>query len=459
MPVKLRRFIHIGWPVSLGLALSTLLGIVDLGFVSTLGKSAVAGVGLVGTIYWLLTILPDLFGAGVLAAVARAFGRNDRGEAGSALRTGLNGAWALSIFVAAVGFFLAPYIVSLFDVEPVVFNIGVSFFRITLLSFPFLATTFIANSALYGAGYTYIPLIVMGGANIINIALNPCLILGLGPFPRLGTDGSALATLISTFLAATAIVIYLQSHHSPMKPFGRNRGRGGEPWLGRLIKVGGNAAAQSLMRPLTATFMYRIVAAFGTTALASFAIGVRCLNFTFIFTMGLNTATSALVGQALGRADLAEARQVSKLAIKTTLLIQVCLSLIYYLGADMIISIFNTTGDSGVAVAGVDYLQKVAIGMLLGFVAFPIGAIFRGAGDTAPPMWSAFIANWPVKLGLAYILSGLFFTDFPAIAHSLGGGINWGINGIWWAIAASLITEGWVLWLFFRRGKWQHKMI
>jgi putative MATE family efflux protein len=459
MSVKLSKFIHIGWPVSLGLALSTLLGIVDLGFVSTLGKSAVAGVGLVGTIYWLLTILPDLFGAGVLAAVARAIGRNNRGEAGSALRTGLHGAWVLSLIIAALGFFLAPTIVGLFDVEPVVFDIGVSFFRITLLSFPFLATTFIANSALYGAGYTYIPLIVMGGANVVNIALNPCLILGLGPFPRLGTDGSALATFISTFLAATAILIYLQSRHSPMQPFGKNRGRGGEPWLGRLMKVGGNAAAQSLMRPLTATFMYRIVAAFGTTALASFAIGVRCLNFTFIFTMGLNTATSSLVGQALGRSDLDEAHQVSKLAIKSTLLMQFCLSLIYFFGAGLIISIFNTTGDMGVAAAGTDYLQKVAIGMLLGFMTFPIGAVFRGAGDTAPPMWSALVANWPIKLGLAYILSGLLFSDFPWIEQNLGCAINWGINGIWWAIAASLVTEGWVLWLFFQRGKWQHKKI
>lgn len=459
MPVKLSRFIQIGWPVSLGLALTTLLGIVDLGFVSTLGKSAVAGVGLVGTVYWLLTILPDLFGAGVLAAVARAFGRSEYGEAGSVLRTGLRGAWVLSLVVTAIGFVLTPAIIELFNVEPDVYDIGVSFFRITLLSFPFLATTFVANSALYGAGYTYVPLIVMGGANIVNIALNPCLIMGLGPFPRLGTDGSALATLISMFLATIAILVYLQSRHSPMKPFGKNRGVGGEPWLGRLIKVGGNAAAQSLMRPLTATFMYRIVAAFGTSALASFAIGVRCLNFTFIFTAGLNTATSALVGQALGRGDRTEAKDASALAIKSTLIIQIFLSLIYFLGANLIISIFNHTGDPGVAADGAGYLEKVAIGLLFGFMAFPIAATFRGAGDTAPPMWSAFIANWLIKLGLAYILSGLLFSDFPWIAQNLGISINWGVNGIWWAIAASLATEGWILWLFLRRGRWLHKKI
>ncbi len=92
-------------------------------------------------------------------------------------------------------------------------------------------------------------------------------------------------------------------------------------------------------------------------------------------------------------------------------------------------------------------------------MAFPIAAIFRGAGDTAPPMWSAFIANWPIKLGLAYILSGLLFSDFPWIARNLGISINWGVDGIWWAIAASLATEGWMLWLFLRRGKWLHKKI
>jgi putative MATE family efflux protein len=456
---KLKTFVQIGWPVSVGLALSAVLGLVDLGFVSTLGKSAIAGVGLVGTIYWLLTILPDLFGAGVLAAVARAIGKSDYEEAGAALYAGLRGTWVMSFIISGLGLIFAPTLLSFFAVEPEVFNIAVSFFRITLLSFPFLATTFVVNSALYGAGYTKIPLFIMGGANVINIALNPCLILGLGPFPRLGTDGSALATLISAFCAAVAALLYLNSGKSPVKPFHRKRSAEKSLWMGRLLKIGVNAAAQSLMRPLTAIFLYRIVSAFGTSALACFSVGTRCLSFIFIFTSGFNVAASSLVGQALGHQDTTEAKMVSSLAVRFTFFMQIVLSAIYFFGSTTIISIFNATGDTKLAIWGDMYFQIIAIGLLLGFMAFPIAATFRGAGDTLPPMLSAFIANWPIKLGLAYILSGLIFSDFPWITHNLGIDLGWGVVGIWWAIAASLATEGWILWLFQKRGKWLHKKI
>ena len=453
---RLSQFWRIGWPVSSGMALTTVLSLVDLGFVSTLGKNAIAGVGVVGSMIWLLSILPDLFAAGVLAAVARAIGAGKPGEAGAALRSGLIGAWLMSLLIAIPSILFAPQLVSFFNLEPEVAAIAVSFFRIILSGFPLTATILVVYSALFGAGQTKAPLVIMGIANLLNIALNPCLIMGLGPFPRMGTDGSATATLISTAVAAILAFLHVHSRRSPSIPFGANRGREGGPWMLRLMRVGSKAAAQSLMRPLTAVILNRIVASFGTAAIASFSVGVRCLNFAFIFTTGLNVAASSLVGQALGRKDPDDAQQSADLALRFNFFLQLILSTIYFFAAGAIISLFNQTGDAQVAYLGISYLQKISLGFVLGFMSGPLAGIFRGSGDTAPPMWAAFIANWPIKLGLAYVLSGLVSADWQWLASLLGSGFGLGVEGVWWGVAASLAVEGWVLTLFYRRGGWKH---
>lgn len=457
--LRLRQFWRIGWPVSTAMALNTVLSLVDLGFVSTLGKTSIAGVGLVGGIIWLLTMLPDLFAVGVLAAVARAIGSGRLGEAGAAMRMGLFGAWVFSILLAIPCFIFAPNIVSFFNVEPAVAEISVSFFRILLVNFPFTATLMVINEGLYGAARTRVPLMIMGGANILNIILNPCLILGLGPFPRLEASGSATATLISTILAATFALIYINSRRSPAVPFGPRRGREGRNWLFRLMRVGSPAALQGLMRPLTATLLYRIVACFGTAAIASFAVGIRCLSFAFIFTGGLNMAASSLAGQSLGREDPAEAERMARVALRFTFFLQLAISLLYFFGSDVIMQLFNQTGDAQVATYGISYLQKIAIGFTIGFMAAPMAAVFRGSGDTAPPMIAAFFANWIVKLGLSYVISGLIIADMPWVADMLGSGFGLGLEGVWWAISASLVVEGFILIPFFRSGRWKHAKV
>lgn len=270
----------------------------------------------------------------------------------------------------------------------------------------------------------------------VNILLDPLLIFGWLGFPRLGVLGAGIATLAAYGLSFSLGLGVLLKRGTLRFP----RLRLHPTTAAKIFRVGLPASLQAITRPLTGMLMFKIVAYFGTAGIAAFGIGGRALGLMFIYLEGLGAAARTLVGQNLGAHQPERAEDVVKKVLAVGLLLQGLFTLGYFVFAPQIIAVFNA--EEGVVQVGTSYLQIIALSLL--FVVFTIayGGAQQGAGDTRPPMLASVIANWAVKLPLAYFVA--YYLDA-------------GPTGVWLAIGASILVEAFVVFLYYRRGGWKQK--
>lgn len=370
-----------------------------------------------------------------LALGARATGAGDRAAAVQALRHATVPAVLAGAVIAAAGIPLAGFILRALRAEPAVVAAGTSYLVVTFAYLPAFFAGMPAYSLFQATGDTRTPMFVILATNLFNAALDPVLIFGWLGMPRLGVLGAALATAASQLLWLVIVGVIL-----------RRRGllafRGRFEWsrVKTVFRVGVPAGLQAVTRPLTGTLMFGIVNGFGTAATAAFGIGLRILNIVFIYLAALQSAGEALVGQSLGRGDREFAKRVSLRVSLVGVLLQLAVMPLVFLFAPYVVKVFSS--DPEVVRVGTAYLRVLAPFLVLGGLNIGWGSAQRGAGDTRPPMLAAVLANWAVKLPLAWVLAA--YTGL-------------GVNGVWFGIGASVLVETLVLGITYRRGRWLHR--
>jgi len=211
----------------------------------------------------------------------------------------------------------------------------------------------------------------------------------------------------------------------------------------RILKIGSLACVQSIARPITGMLMFRLVTKVGgVTGTAAFGIGGQLFNYTFIVLTGLSMSISIMVGHKIGENKIEETDEIIKSGMELGFINMVLFIIPYILLPEFIFGLFKSEPD--VIATGVQYLRIVYIGVF--FVVYPMiyGGVFRGAGDTLPPMLTSLFANVIVKLFFAYLLS-----DW----------LGYGVIGVWIAISISVIVEAILLTYFYRKGFWKTKEI
>jgi Na+-driven multidrug efflux pump len=197
-----------------------------------------------------------------------------------------------------------------------------------------------------------------------------------------------------------------------------------------------------IARPLSTFLLLKVIASFGTAAVAAFGIAIRAFGVNWIPYSGVTVAVSALVGRSLGAHRVAEAEGVVRRGVVVTTLLGVLFCILYYVFAHEIIGAFDD--EPSVVAAGATFLQLVALSFLFNGPTLPLGSAMNGAGDTKPPMLAAFLANWPVKLPLAWAL---------AVPY------GWGVDGVWVAMFISIVFEALLMFAWYRRGTWKRKRV
>ncbi len=436
---------RLSWPVMISMVLHTALGLVDMYWVGKLGITAVASLSLAGNLFFMFINFAEIISIGTIALVARHWGAGEREEGLKAVHHSFWLGLCLSLVFASLLLFGGASLVNLFRVEPDLHLQATGYLRITGIGYIFIYTSMAFSSALQGAGDTRTPMFVLLLGNALNMALDPVLIFGWFGLPALGVLGAGLATLLSQgVMFLLLLYILLTGRFSPtgMKLEGLLRLSFQPALLRKILQVGVPAALQASTRPLTGMVMMWLVALFGTEAMAAFGIGQRVLGFAFIVLVGLMVATSTMVGQSLGAGKADLSREVARRAILGGLLVQLVFSSLYFLFAAEIMLFFGAEG--GALTAGISYLKIIALALLVGGPLFVLGGVFKGAGDTLPPMFSSLVANWLVKLPLAYLLS------LP---------LGLGYTGVWWAITISIIAEVVILAHYYRLGRWSSREV
>jgi putative MATE family efflux protein len=274
-------------------------------------------------------------------------------------------------------------------------------------------------------------------ANAINILLGPCLIFGLGPFPKLGVTGAAIATTIGR---STGVLFGLSQ-------FFRQNGRVHihrrhlklDPGLMlRLVKLSSSGTFQVLIGTASWIGLVRILATFGSTALAGYTIAIRVVLFALLPSWGMSNAAATMVGQALGARKPDRAERAVWIAALYNLVFLGTVSLLFFFGARGIVGLF--TSDVAVAEFARIGLRVISIGFVLYAYGMVLSQSFNGAGDTWTPTWLGFFSFWVCEIPLAYVL---------AVHFGLGP------LGVFIAIPVAFSIYAIAALVMFRRGTWK----
>jgi putative MATE family efflux protein len=313
----------------------------------------------------------------------------------------------------------------------------VNYLSIVFITVPINFVTAVLTSILHAKGDTRNPMVALVIANVLNIFLDWLFIMIFG----WGVKGAAAATLLGIIFTLFYLMITVMKalQTNVFHLFSRVRLTLG--MLKRIMRVGIFSVLYGITRPFTGMLMFQIAAESGVAAVAAFGIGGRWFSLVFIILGGLEAAISILVGQSLGSRNMEKIKHLIKEGLTVGLLSIAVFGVLYLTFPGLLMSVF--TKDQQVLAFGARYLRIVFLGLM--FVPFTtvFNAAFKGAGDTMPPMIGALIANWIVKIPMAYMLSRMGM-------HS---------DGVWTAIAVSVVAEAAVTGLFFRRGNWKNKIV
>lgn len=445
-----RKSLHLiwilAWPVMLGQVLQTALELVDLYFISMLRDTVFfAAIGYSTSLFGVVVVASQLVVAGTIALIARESGANNKENVTFMTRQSLTLAFLVGCFLWATVSILGAPLLSLFGAKGNLLTYGTVYLRIVLVGIPFVYYNMTSRAILQARGDTFTPMVIFIIMNIVNILFNYLLIFGIWIFPELGYKGAAYGTLIANFFAFCMFVWFmkvkifegsLSSTLTPIFDF---------PLILRFFRIGGFAVVQAVARPITGLFMFGIASLSGEDALSAFTIGGRMFNLVFIILVGLTTAISVLTGQNLGKKDYESIKIHVRNGLWIGIINMAIFAIPYFIFPEFIMGLFvKNPDDFRVIEIGVNYFRITYVGLSTVIFSIVYGGVFIGSGDTAPPMSASLIANWVIKVPLAYFFAAR---------------LNLGSNWVWIAISISVIVEVLIVSIWYLKGNWKHKKI
>lgn len=424
-------------PMTLGMVFQDLFSLVDMVFVGCLGRDAIAGVAVSGVLLGVIHMLAIGITTGCVALVAQAVGAKNRAAAERAAAQSLLMAGVLSVIVAALGVPLAGPLLRALGAKPEVVAQGRPYFQIAAGCSFAMILSFTFASAVRGAGDAVTPLKIMAVANVINIELDPIFIFGMYGMPRLGVAGSAVASVIGTFVALCMLawVFFAGGHQHFHLRLGHLRPEAATTW--RILRIGVFGSGQMLIRNVSAIALVRIVALFGSAALAAYGVGMRIWFAVLMPGLGFGTAAATLVGQSIGAGKPDRASRAAWTIVGMWATVSGLLGIVFIVLAEPLIRAFNT--EPGVVAAGAGFLRWTSATFAFTALSAVLGRAMTGAGDTFWPMIITGVAMLAFRIPLAY---GLATAGKSA-------------TGVWASMAVSNVVQGLLFAGAFLWGRWR----
>ncbi len=427
-------------PMVLEMAGESLFVLVDAFFVGRLGHHALAALGLTETFLEIVYALAVGLSMSTTALVARRIGEKDeRGAARVAVQAIAVGI-VVSVVLGVAGVIWAPDILRLMGGDAETVAAGTAYARIQYGGMAVILFLFLNNAIYRGAGDASMAMRSVWLANGINILLDPMLITGFGPFPELGLTGAAVATTIGR----GAGVLYQF----------RGMSRGRRLRIGRpdvlvdlgivrtLLRVSAGGVGQMLISQASYIGLVRILATFGSVALAGYVLAIRIVLFILLPAWGLSNAAATLVGQNLGAGRPDRAERAVYVTGMWNMGFLGAVTVVFVVFARQIIAPF--TADPETLAVGTDALRIISFGYVFYAWGMVTMQAFNGAGDTGTPTRINFFVFWLFQLPGAWIL-----------ARHLG----FGADGVFWAITVAYSLSAMVGLAIFRRGRWKEKRV
>jgi len=394
-----------------------------------IGPAALAAVSTAGFYVWVALSLGEMVEIGLIAVAARRHGEGNPERAARAAAAAVVYALAAGAVVAGVGLVVMDALFRLMTVPPEVAQLGHTYLATWLLGTPLVFGFFAVEATFRAAGDTRTPFLMLAGSVLVSIGLDPLLIAGVGPFPRLGVEGAALASVMvrgGGFLLGVVIALR------------RGLIRIAAPdWraLPTIIRIGAPLSLAGVLLSAIYMLLTRFTSRFGTPALAALGVGHKMEGLGFIAISGFSLAASALVGQNLGAGQEDRAREAVRLTVKYCLVVTVTTAVAFLVIPETFVALF--TSDPDVIADGALYLRVIAFAQIGQSFELILEGALAGAGYTFWPQIAS-TSLTALRIPLAAWWSGVF-----------------GLLGIWLALSVTAILRGVAMVMFWKSGAWR----
>lgn len=404
----------------------------DMIWIGRVGSSAVAAVGTAGFYTWLafaFILIPKI---GAEVGVAQSVGREDFKEAKRYIRHTLQLIIAFAVLYGTslivfrnslIGFF------NLGDME--ITEMAISYLVIVSFGMIFYFINPVLTGILNGYGNSRMPFKLNVIGLIVNMILDPMMILGLGPFPALGVKGAALATVIAQSIVTFCFVYNIMKARGEIFTGIYLLRKPDLFHMKSIVKLGLPVAVQSGLFTVFSMIIARIVAQWGAVPIAVQKVGSQIEAISWMTAGGFSTAISAFIGQNYGAHKWDRIQRGYYVGLRIVGAIGIGATCLLIFGAGPIFSFFLPEAE---AIAyGVVYLRILGLSQLFMCIEIATSGAFNGLGRTVPPSIVGILFNG-LRIPFALILSSSTLL---------------GLNGVWWSISMTSILKGVVLTAWF----------
>lgn len=404
-----------------------------------LGERALAATTNASLIMFLLFAAVFGFGMAATILMGQSMGRRDVDAARRVLGTALGLFASLSAVTVVAGWFGAEALLRLLATPSDVRPLALDYLRVIFLSMPPSFVTVLLTMGLRGTGDSVTPLIFMGLTAVLDVVLNPLLILGLGPFPALGIAGSAYATLGANLIGLVGLLAYIYGRDLTVRLRGPElRYLIPEPALLRTIVTKGvPMGLQMLVVSASALVMIGLVNRFGTTTTAAYGAANQLWTYVQMPAMAVGAAVSAMAAQNIGAGRWDRVGQIARSGVIMNCLLTGLLVVLITIADRPVLSLF-LGADSAAMDIGVRMNWIVGWSWILFGVSIVLTSVVRANGAVIGPLVILFIAAMPVRLGFAAGLESRLGSD-----------------AIWWAFPAGAVASILLTIAFYRHGGWR----
>ena len=427
-------------PILAGNVLQSLNGSVNAMWVGKyLGEAALTATANANNIMFLLIGL--IFGVGMAATilVAQNMGAKNLAQARTVIGSSATFFGVVSLVIAILGYPLSRYILQWMGTPALALPLAESYLRVIFLAMPLLYLFAFISAILRGAGDTRTPFIFLLVVVVLDVILNPVLIFGLGPFPRMGITGAATATLVANAISFVAMLLWLYWRKHPL-------------WIGRhelhlfipqgrivqaLVIKGLPMGAQMVMISLAMLMVMTMVNSYGVETSSAYGAALQLWTYVQMPAMAIGAACSTMAAQNVGAGHWRRVDDTARAGVVGNVLMTGALAALI-VGLDrQVLGLFLPAGSE--ALASARHLNHIAVGSFLFFgVTFVLSGVVRSTGAVMPPLIILGIALWGVRVPVAKLLQ-------PWL----------GVDAIWWSFPVSSVCAMLMSLAYYRWGRWR----
>lgn len=429
---KIRRtLVKLAFPIMGTSFIQMAYNLTDIIWLGRLSTEAVAAAGAAGFFLWFASALVMLSQVGIGVNVAQFYGKGDLENAKRYISNGLQLNLSIAIIYSLLLFTFRQQIIGFFNLQDSdVVQMAVDYLTIISVGITFHFLNPVFSAILNSSGNSITPFKANTIGLMANIIIDPLLIFGLGPFPAMGVNGAALATIMAQ-LFVTAIFLYIGKRYGTIYSHAKLFEKPNIKIIKKIAKLGAPPSMQVGLHAIIGMVIAKILASFGPVAVAVQSIGSQIESISYMTAEGFSAAISAFVGQNYGAGKLKRVFKGYKQGIQILGGLGIFTTLLLIFGAEFLFSIF--VPDDPIAIKeGINYLKIIGLSQFFMTIEIGTTGAFNGLGKTIPPTVNGVILN-ALRIPVALILSSTTL----------------GLSGVWWSISISSILKGIILFVLF----------